>query len=60
MKTRMTAADIAAEVACLRASCLGRRVANVYDTNARTYLIKLSAAGAGAGAGAVFDALGLK
>lgn len=48
MKTRMTAADIAAEVAVLKASCLGRRVANVYDTNARTYLIKLSKAGGGA------------
>ena len=49
MKTRMTVADIAAEVACLRATCIGARVANVYDVNARTYLLKLSRSAASAG-----------
>ncbi|KAK3248454.1 hypothetical protein CYMTET_42082 [Cymbomonas tetramitiformis] len=46
MKTRMTSADIAVETACLRAmGCIGMRVANVYDINAKTYLIKLSRSG---------------
>ena len=44
-KTRFTAADVAAAAACVRASCLGRRVANVYDLNARTFLLKLQAQG---------------
>ena len=44
-KTRFTAADVAAACACVRASCLGRRVANVYDITARTFLIKLQAGG---------------
>jgi predicted ribosome quality control (RQC) complex YloA/Tae2 family protein len=43
MKTRMTAADVAAEVACLQAAGLhGMRVSNVYDLNARSYILKLS------------------
>ena len=46
-KTRFTAADVAAAAACVRATCLGRRVSNVYDVNARTYLIKLQPAGQG-------------
>jgi hypothetical protein len=50
MKTRFTAADCAAQVACLRATCLGHRCANVYDLNARTYLFKLSQSGADAAA----------
>ena len=32
-KQRMTAVDIAAEVACLKGKLLGCRVANVYDIN---------------------------
>ena len=51
-KSRFTAADVAAQVACLRASCLGHRVANVYDINARTYLLKLSQSGNEAAAAA--------
>ncbi len=35
VKTRMSGADVAAEVACLRAKILGLRVANVYDINAK-------------------------
>lgn len=44
-KTRFTAADVAAQAACVRATCLGARCANVYDVNARTYLFKLSRTG---------------
>ena len=50
MKTRLTVSDIAAEVACLRATCLGMRVANVYDLTSRTYLLKLSKSATGASA----------
>lgn len=46
-KTRLTAADVAAEVAFLRATQLGKRCANVYDLNPRTYLFKLNASGGG-------------
>jgi len=46
-KTRFTSADVAAEVACIRATCLGARCANVYDINARTYLFKLNRSGGG-------------
>ena len=49
-KTRFTAADVAAAAACVRGSCLGRRVSNVYDINARTYLLKLQPQGAADGA----------
>ena len=46
MKTRMTSVDVATECACLRAlDCVGMRVANVYDINPRTYLIKLARSG---------------
>ena len=44
-KARFTAADVAASCACVRASCLGRRVSNVYDVNARTFLLKLQPQG---------------
>ena len=44
-KARFTAADVAAAAACVRASCLGRRVSNVYDVNARTFLLKLQPQG---------------
>ena len=35
MKQRMSTADVAAEVACLRARILNMRVMNVYDINAK-------------------------
>ncbi len=35
VKQRMATADVAAEAACLRARCLGMRVANVYDINSK-------------------------
>ena len=50
MKTRMTSVDVAAEVASLRAlDVIGMRVANVYDINAKTYLIKLQRSGGDSG-----------
>ena len=52
MKTRMTAADVAAEVACLQAAGVhGMRLANVYDLNARTYLLKLNRSAGDTGEG---------
>ena len=45
VKQRFTSADVAAQVACLRTSCLGARCANVYDLNPRTYLFKLNRSG---------------
>jgi predicted ribosome quality control (RQC) complex YloA/Tae2 family protein len=33
VKQRMSSADVAAEVACLRQSLLGLRLANIYDLN---------------------------
>lgn len=41
VKTRMTGIDIGALVAEMR-QCIGMRVANVYDVNAKTYLFKLA------------------
>jgi hypothetical protein len=35
VKQRMSSVDVAAEVACLRNSILGLRVANIYDLNAK-------------------------
>ena len=35
VKQRMSTADVAGEVACLRQSVLGMRVANIYDVNAK-------------------------
>lgn len=35
VKQRMSTADVAGEVACLRHSVLGMRVANVYDVNSK-------------------------
>ncbi len=35
VKQRMSSADVAAEVACLRQRILGLRVANIYDLNAK-------------------------
>jgi hypothetical protein len=34
-KQRMTTADVVAEVACIRQTCLGMRVANIYDLDSR-------------------------
>jgi predicted ribosome quality control (RQC) complex YloA/Tae2 family protein len=42
MKTRFTSFDVGAAVKCLRSSLIGMRVANVYDLNPKTYLIKLA------------------
>eukprot|EP00743_Colponemidia_sp_Colp-15_P002602 GILK01002819.1.p1 GENE.GILK01002819.1~~GILK01002819.1.p1 ORF type:complete len:241 (-),score=36.35 GILK01002819.1:515-1237(-) len=44
MKTRMTSLDIRAMVTSCRQSLLGLRVANVYDINAKVYVIKLAKA----------------
>lgn len=44
-KQRMSTADVAGEVACLRQTCLGMRVANIYDLDSRTYLLKLQRSG---------------
>lgn len=41
-KTRFSSLDVTIAVRDLRAKALGLRVANVYDINARTYLIKLA------------------
>ncbi len=35
MKQRMSTADVSAEVACLRETVCGLRVANIYDVDAR-------------------------
>jgi predicted ribosome quality control (RQC) complex YloA/Tae2 family protein len=35
MKQRMASADVAGEVSCLRQQCLGMRLANLYDLNAK-------------------------
>jgi predicted ribosome quality control (RQC) complex YloA/Tae2 family protein len=42
VKSRFTATDIAAVVKNLRNTILGFRVANIYDINAKTYLLKLA------------------
>lgn len=41
-KTRFSSLDVTIAVRDLRSKALGLRVANVYDINARTYLIKLA------------------
>ena len=50
VKQRMSVADVAAEVACLRQKIVGMRVANIYDINAkvRSAAVVLRAAGQGA------------
>ena len=45
VKQRLTTADVAAEVACLRRRIVGMRVANVYDINPKTYVLKLARSG---------------
>lgn len=35
VKQRMSSVDVAGEVACLRQKCIGLRVANIYDLNAK-------------------------
>lgn len=37
VKQRMTTADVAGEVACLRQTLLGMRVANLYDLNSKVH-----------------------
>ncbi|CAK0786952.1 hypothetical protein CVIRNUC_010166 [Coccomyxa viridis] len=45
VKQRMSTADVTGETACLRQKLLGMRVANIYDVNPKTYIIKLSRSG---------------
>ncbi|KAG2487711.1 hypothetical protein HYH03_013710 [Edaphochlamys debaryana] len=45
VKQRMSSADVAAEVACLRQRIIGLRVANIYDLTAKTYVLKLARSG---------------
>lgn len=35
VKQRLSSADVAAEVACLRDKIIGMRIANIYDINAK-------------------------
>ena len=44
-KSRMTVLDVKASVASLRNQLLGARVANVYDLDAKTYLLKCAKGG---------------
>ncbi|KAK9805687.1 hypothetical protein WJX72_012021 [[Myrmecia] bisecta] len=44
VKQRMGTADVAGEVACLQ-RLLGFRMANLYDINAKTYMLKLAKSG---------------
>lgn len=45
MKQRLTSVDVAAEVACLNQRVVGLRLTNVYDLNAKTYVLKLAKSG---------------
>eukprot|EP00883_Tetradesmus_obliquus_P009930 jgi/Sobl393_1/2641/SZX66696.1 len=45
VKQRMASADVAGEVSCLKEKILGLRLANIYDLNAKTYVLKLSKSG---------------
>eukprot|EP00798_Chlamydomonas_sp_ICE-L_P022484 gene22484-29610_t len=45
MKIRMSSLDVAGEVACLKQRLLGLRVANVYDLNSKTYVLKMARSG---------------
>lgn len=45
MKDRFTALDVRVVVANLQSNYLGMRVSNIYDINARTYLLKLQETG---------------
>jgi len=38
MKQKMSTADVAGEVACLRKRIIGMRLANIYDINQKVYL----------------------
>ncbi|KAK9837244.1 hypothetical protein WJX81_001363 [Elliptochloris bilobata] len=44
-KQRFTSADVAGEAACLRTRVLGMRLANLYDIDAKTYLLKMARSG---------------
>lgn len=41
VKTRFTSLDVTAEVKNLRQELIGLRVANIYDINSKTYVLKL-------------------
>lgn len=46
VKQRITSADVAAEVACLKhRGLIGMRLANVYDISPRVYVLKFSRSG---------------
>ncbi|CAG9466235.1 unnamed protein product [Pedinophyceae sp. YPF-701] len=47
VKQRMSTADVAAEVACLREKVVGMRLANVYDLGPKTFLLKLARSAGG-------------
>ena len=42
MKSKLTVLDLRAEVTSLHARLKGMRIANVYDLNAKTYMLKLA------------------
>jgi predicted ribosome quality control (RQC) complex YloA/Tae2 family protein len=44
-KNRFTAVDVRAVVSNLRATCVGMRVANIYDLSPKTYMFKLAEPG---------------
>ena len=46
VKQRMTTADVAGEVACLRQRVLGMRVANLYDLNSKVRTSSCACCGA--------------
>ena len=56
VKMRMTAADVAAQVACLQ-RLVGFRLANVYDLDSTTYVFKLSKSGGASESGEAEKAL---
>ncbi|KIY97196.1 hypothetical protein MNEG_10764 [Monoraphidium neglectum] len=45
VKQRMGSVDVAGEVACLRERVVGLRLANLYDLNSKTYVLKLAKSG---------------
>eukprot|EP00892_Ulva_mutabilis_P008831 jgi/Ulvmu1/631/UM010_0001.1 len=45
MKQKMSTADVAGEVACLHQRIVGMRLANIYDINQKTYLLKCARSG---------------
>lgn len=47
MKQKMSTADVAGEVACLRQRIIGMRLANIYDVNSKVRLPPLLVQGTG-------------